>query len=221
MHIKYTLYINYAVTNMSIIIINSNEKYTTIRLSERTKMRLESLGKGKETHEKIILRLIKIAEDEQSTQTTEIVNSANVSKTKYYPLEKTLDIEIDSRRYSVVCKYNDLSTIVALLRNGRFQDNTNLSSNWEISLELVNIREGKNGWEAPQNLQRNKKEDYLLLYFAALKQIIEEIFNITIFEIMNREDYLQENKWRMAYNRYGLSSESLHNDVERVLMDTK
>ncbi len=71
---------------MATIIVNSKEKSTTIRLKDKTKKMLEAKAKGKETHEEIILRLIKMS-DNLSNDGTTIIQKGNMIATKYEQLE--------------------------------------------------------------------------------------------------------------------------------------
>ena len=48
---------------MSAIKIETKDKSTTIRINDRTKKMLEALANGRETHEEIVLRLIKLSQN--------------------------------------------------------------------------------------------------------------------------------------------------------------
>ncbi|MBU4501367.1 MAG: hypothetical protein KKA79_02150, partial [Nanoarchaeota archaeon] len=98
-----------------IIKVDSKEKSTSIRLSETAKKALESLASGKETHEQILLRLIKIAKTMSKDYGSKVIDRKNVIGTKYERVHKTFNMEIGKQRYSVVCVYNDL-TLFAHLR---------------------------------------------------------------------------------------------------------
>ena len=72
------MYAKYANHKMSDIIkVDSKEKSTSIRLSEKTKKALESLASGKETHDQIISRLIKLVNTLSEEKGTKIVSRKN------------------------------------------------------------------------------------------------------------------------------------------------
>lgn len=189
---------------MSKIIVKSNDKSTTIRLKEQTKKMLEAVSKGKETHEEIILRLINMSEKLSNDNTTEIVQKGNIIGTRYETLHKTFDLEIDKEKYQVVCNYNDLSPI-SLMKTPVLD--------WEIDLEIVNINKGK-GWISPKTLS---KSEFNKIYFICLKQILEQTFDIKLYQLSTLDDYLNIDKWMEAYKKYNLSKDSLTQDVKDKL----
>ena len=190
---------------MSKIIVKSNDKSTTIRLKEKTKKMLEAVSKGKETHEEIILRLINMSEKLSNDNTTEIVQKGNMIGTRYETLNKTFEIYLDKQKYQVVCKYNDLSPI-SLMKKPLLD--------WEIDLEIVNVNKGK-GWVAPTNLT---KQEFDKIYFICLKQVLEQTFDITLYQLSTLDDYLDINKWIEAYKKYNLSKDSLNQDIKAKLI---
>jgi hypothetical protein len=197
----------------SIHVITKN-KSTTLRLSEKTKKMLETLARGKETHEEIILRLIKLANNMSSDSGTKIIDQGNIIGTKYETAHRTFKIEIDGKKYSVVCKYNDLS-LIALLRNNQLKNymRYNEHIDWQLNLEIVNVNIGK-GWLKPTN---NDNEDSRLLYLICVKQVLEETFDIDLYQITNKEDYINIDKWSDAYNKYNLSQDSLRSDITEII----
>ncbi|HJX06305.1 MAG TPA: hypothetical protein VJ461_06360 [Candidatus Nanoarchaeia archaeon] len=208
---------------MVIITVQTKEKYTTLRLSERTKKMLEAQGKGKETHEQILLRLIKISENLSSEQGSQIMQKGNVIGTKYERLNKTFGLSIDDKKYLVVCTYNDLS-IMATIRNKKFQQVKIVGSpnhmpidvkniDWEIDLEIVNVNKG-NGWVKPTTLSFEERN---LLYFICLKQVLEETFDIKLYQLSNIEDYTNIDTWNEIYSKHGLSRDSLRSDIKEKI----
>lgn len=189
---------------MNKIIIKSSDKSTTIRLKEKTKKMLESVSKGKETHERIILRLINIAEKLSQDNTTEIVQKGNIIGTKYSTLHKTFNIEIEKINYQVLCSYNDISPI-SLMKKPILD--------WEIDLEIININKGK-GWISPKNFSKSELDK---IYFICLKQILEQTFDITLYQFSTLDDYLNIEKWMEAYKKYNLSNDSLTHDIKNKL----
>jgi len=101
----------------------------------------------------------------------------------------------------------------------------NLTKEWEIDLELINLgvslkdhsNNGKTTWSSPKLLREHDKEEFLLLYFVAVKGVLEDIFGIKIYEMITREDYYDIEKWRNAYNRSNLSMESFYHDIQKKM----
>jgi len=205
---------------MTAISIQSKEKHTTLRLTEKTKNMLEAQAKGKETHEEILLRLIKMSENLSSEQGSQIMQKGNVIGTRYERLNKTFSINIDKKKYAVVCTYNDLS-IMATLRNKKFQQATIMNSSmvdaknmdWEIDLEIVNINKG-NGWIKPATMPSEEKN---LLYLICIKQVLEETFDIKLYQLSNIEDYNNIDKWNEIYKKHNLSRDSLRSDIQEII----
>ena len=52
-----------------------------------------------------------------------------------------------------------------------------------------------------------------LLYFACLKSILEEFFELNLFELMTERDLLDIEKWEHVYKRNNLSRESFDIDI--------
>ena len=199
---------------MKDINITSTEKSSTIRLKQKTKERLEELAKGKETHEQIVLRLIKLANVINSEKNTTIIKKENIIGTKYEIANKTLNIKINNQEYLVVCKYNDIS-IIALLQNKSLKELSKKQDlDWRLDLEIVNINSG-NGWRDPKYIQ---KKEGNLIYFACLKQLLEEIFDIKLYQFETIEDYFNGDNWSNAYAKNNLSNDSLHFDIRRKLI---
>lgn len=194
--------------------ISSNEKSSTIRLKQKTKDMLGELAKGKETHEKIILRLIKLANALNSEKNTKIIQKGNIIGTKYETAHKTLNIKINNIEYLVVCKYNDIS-IIALLQNKSLRKLSQQQElDWRLDLKIVNINSG-NGWRDPKTIQNKEKN---LIYFACIKQILETIFDIKLYQFETIEDYFNVDTWSEAYKKNNLSKDSLHFDIRRHLI---
>lgn len=187
---------------MTAIIVNSKEKSTTIRLKDRTKKMLEAKSKGKETHEEIILRLIKLSDNLYNDGTT-IIQKGNLIGTKYEQLHKTFEILLDNKKYKVVGTYNNLAPMI-ISKN---------DIDWEIDLEIVNVNKG-NSWVDPSILSKYEKDK---LYFICLKQILEETFDIKIYQLANIDDYNNIDKWEDVYKKFNLSKDSLNSDVKRKL----
>lgn len=209
---------------MDIISIQTKEKHTTLRLSEKTKKMLEAQAKGKETHEEILIRLIKISENLSSEQGSRIMQKGNVIGTKYERSNKTFNISIDDKKHTVVGTYNDLS-IMATMRNKKLQQVTIISASnshtpigaknidWEIDLEIVNINKG-NGWIKPTTIPLEEKD---LLCLICIKQVLEETFDIKLYQLSNIEDYTNIDRWNEIYKRYNLSRDSLRSDIRGII----
>lgn len=208
--------------------ITSREKITTIRVSESTKRELESVGQSGETQEDTLKRLIKFAKNAFKESDTKVTQDNNIIGTKYGKLTRTFDIETDKKKYSVVCTFNDLSPMALAghrLNSGKYDE-------WELDLELVNIGISKRGegnsvsdytktlnfrnlsWSSPNILYTNDKEEFLLLYLVAVKEILEGIFGIRIYDIVTAKDYYDIEKWRNTYLTYHLSMESFYRDIQ-------
>lgn len=198
--------------------ISSKNKSTTIRLSEKTKKMLEQLSLGKETHEKIILRLIKNQinlENSFQNNKTKLIKEGNVIATKYTTLHKTIDLKIDEKKYSVVYNYNDLSTFAIMRKNYLVEKRNNGYSNienfeWEIDLEIVNVN-FENKWISPDKLNKNELK---LIYFICIKNVLEDIFDLNIYEIENVKDFTNFDTWYEIYSKYDLSKDSFNNDIK-------
>jgi hypothetical protein len=199
---------------MTIIKVHSKNKSTTIRISEKTKKMLEALAKGKETHQEIILRLIKQANSLSTDYGSKIIEKGHVIGTQYEKLHKTIEIEIADKKYSVVCTYNDLSLIV-ILRSNQLKNlvGHNLPFEWELDLEIVNVRLGA-GWLNPSSLNG---EERTLLYIICVKQVLEETFDIELYQFETKEDYLDIMKWSEVYDHHHLSRDSFNSDIRKKL----
>ena len=193
--------------------ISSTEKSSTIRLKQKTKDMLGELAKGKETHEQIIQRLIKLANSLNSEKNTTIIKKGNIIGTKYETTHKTLKIKVNNLEYQVVCKYNDIS-ILALLQNKSLKEISKQELDWRLDLEIVNIN-SRNGWEDPDNVTSKEKK---LIYFACIKEILENIFDIKLYQFETIEDYFNGDTWSEAYKKNNLSKDSLHFDIRRHLI---
>jgi hypothetical protein len=193
---------------MSKIIVRIKNNPTSLRISQRTKRMLESLAKGKETHEEIIQRLIKLASTLESSGGTSILARGNVTGTKYGLLHSSFTMQANEKEYVVVCTYNDLSSI-ALMRTQRLKESAGLALDWELDLEIANVKIGKE-WLSPSRLGEKEKK---LLYLACVKQVLEETFDINLYELTAEEDYLSTIKWTDAYDRNSLSKDSLRADI--------
>lgn len=193
--------------------VTSNEKSSTIRLKQKTKNMLEELAKGKETHEQIILRLIKLANVLSSNTNTTIIEKGNIIGTKYEVTHKTLKIKINNLEYSVVCRYNDIS-IMALLQNKSLKEITGRKDfDWRLDLKIVNTNNGA-GWQDPEHMMDQEKN---LIYFICLKELLENIFDIKLYQFETIEDYFNGDIWSNAYEKNNLSKDSLHFDIIRYL----
>jgi hypothetical protein len=194
--------------------VSSTEKSSTIRLKQKTKDMLEELAKGKETHEQIVLRLIKLANTLNSEKNTTIIEKGNIVGTNYETSHKTFDIKIENRSYFVVCKYNDIS-IISLLQNKSLKHFSEQKEiDWRLDLEVVNISSG-DGWRDPESIQNREKK---LIYFVCIKQLLEEIFDTKLYQFETIEDYFNEENWSNAYEKNNLSKDSLHFDIRRHLI---
>ena len=65
--------------------------------------------------------------------------------------------------------------------------------------------------------KKRDKHEYLLIYLVIIKQILEEVFSIKIYEINTEDDYFDEDKWRSSFMRNKLSMESFYRDIQRKL----
>jgi len=193
---------------MNKIIVHIKNNATSLRISQRTKRMLESLAKGKETHEEIIQRLIKLASTLESSGGTSILTRGNVTGTKYGRLHSSFTMQANEKEYVIVCTYNDLSSI-ALMRTQRLKESVGLALDWELDLEIANVKIGKE-WLSPSRLSEKEKK---LLYLACVKQVLEETFDINLYELTAEEDYLSTIKWTDAYDRNNLSKDSLRVDI--------
>lgn len=204
--------------------ISGKEKITTIRLKEKTKKMLEALGQGKETHEEILLRLIKLTNQLNSQTGTEIVQRGRVTGTKYDRSNRIFIIEHRHHTYSVVCTYNDLTIMNMLRQSGRIRKyiaHDREPSQWEVDLEIVNIKKNKGGWQSPKSFEHQHPREFMIFYLACLKQVLEESFDITLYEIDTEEDLFNLSKWDKAYGRTNLSRESFYTDVQEKLKGIK
>jgi len=206
----------------NIIKVTRKEKITSIRVSESTKRELESFGNSGNSHEEILKKLIKLAKSTFGDSETKLIKNKNVIGTKYGKLNRTFNIETEQDRYSIICRFNDLS-LMNLMLNKNLQDN--FTKEWEIDLELININmsdkkysgKGKTTWRDPKFMYRDNRREYLLLYLIAVKQVLEEMFSIKIYEITTLDDYFNLEKWRSAFNRNKLSMESFYSDIQRKM----
>ena len=197
---------------MQSIKVNKNEKSTSIRISEKTKKMLETHSQGKETHEQIILRLLKLVDSMSISEGTELLEAKSAIGTKYKRINKTIEVETNSSKYAIVIVYNDFKIFAALRANKQLLNyiGKEFDLEWEVDLEIVNVRKDHGKWEKPT--KENK-----LLYFVALKNILEETFDASIYEIATERDYLDLSKWEEIYKRLHLSMDSFDTDVKRKL----
>ncbi|MBI4981477.1 hypothetical protein HZC30_08060 [Candidatus Woesearchaeota archaeon] len=187
--------------------ITSTEKITTIRLSESAKRELESFGHAGQTHEEILLGVLRQLKNLKLPSKTNVTATGEAIGIKYGRLNRTLNIEIDQEKYSLVCIFNDISFIPFTK-----------STEWELDLEIANIKIGSGSWKDPLSLNSKTR---LLLYFIALKQILEDLFNIKLYEILNLDDYLNYDKWKAIYTIHQLSMESFRTDAEEKLRNVQ
>jgi hypothetical protein len=194
--------------------VNGKESASSIRVSNKTREMLSSLARGQESQEQVILRLIKLANNLSSEEGTKIIEKGNVIGTKYKQKHKTIDIELKNKKYSIVCTYNDLS-IIALMNNKQLQQlrTKNHDLEWELDLEIVNVKMGDK-WQQPTktNIPETK-----ILYLICVNKILEETFDIKLYELVTEEDYLDISKWMDVYDRNNLSRDSLNTDVRDKL----
>jgi hypothetical protein len=205
--------------NDKTIEVTSN-RITSLRVTQKTKKMLEALAIKKETHEDIILRLIKMANNLSEENGSKLIERGNVTGTKYERVHRTFKIKTEKAKYSVVCTYNDLILLSMLRANKRLKgyiSNRNRDFEWEVDLEIVNIMIEEGKWEAPINLKSKDKKEYLLIYLVILKEILEETFDINIHEITALNDYFERDKWEKAYKENNLSLDSFHSDVQKKL----
>jgi hypothetical protein len=194
----------------NVITVEGTEKASSIRVSNKTREMLSALAKGQESQEDVILRLIKLANN-LSNEGTKIIEKGNVIGTKYLQKNKTLQISLKNKKYSVVCTYNDLS-VIAIMQHKQLQNITRNPLEWELDLEIVNINKGF-GWTKPSTL---KIEEIRPIYLICIKQVLEETFDIKLYELLTEEDYLDEGKWTEAYDRNNLSRDSLNSDIRNA-----
>ena len=201
------------IMRTKIIKVDEMEKASSIRVSNKAREMLSVLARGKESQEEIILRLIKLANNLSAKEGTKIAEKGNIIGTKYEQKHKNLEIELKGKKYSVVCTFNDLS-LISLMRSRQLQNMRSSEQNieWELDLEMININKG-HGWIAPSTLNI---EETRLIYLICVKQILEETFDIKLYELMTEKDYLDTGKWMEAYDRNDLSRDSLNSDVRNV-----
>jgi hypothetical protein len=206
----------------NLIKVTRKEKITSIRVSESTKRELEGFGNSGNTHEEILKKLIKLAKSAFTDSETKLIKNKNLIGTKYGKLSRTFNIETEQDKYSIVCKFNDLSLMNLMLENKNLQGS--FSKEWEIDLEIVNIGVGAQKyadkrktvtWKSPNILYEHDKHEYLLLYLVMVKQVLEEMFSIKIYEITTQDDYFNIEKWRSAFIRNKLSMESFYRDIQK------
>ena len=208
----------------NIIKVTRKEKITSIRVSESTKRELESFGNSGNSHEEILKKLIKLAKSAFTDSETKLIKNRNIIGTKYGKLSRTFNIETEQDKYSVVCKFNDLF-LMNLMLNKNLQDD--FTKEWEIDLDIVNIsiknakKYGGNKkiitWRDPNILYKNDRQEYFLLYLVAVKQVLEEVFSIKIYEIATQDDYFNIEKWKSAFIRNKLSMESFYKDIQNKI----
>lgn len=196
-----------------IIKVNENEKASSIRVSNKTREMLSALARGRESQEEVILRLIKLANNLSAKEGTKIIEKGNVIGTKYEQKHKTLNMELKGKKYSVVCTFNDLS-LISIMRSKQLQHmrSSTQDIDWELDLEIANINKGS-GWIKPSTLNI---EEIRLIYLICVKQILEETFDIKIYELVTEKDYLDTEKWMDAYGRNDLSRDSLNTDIQNA-----
>ena len=171
--------------------VNSNEKSSTIRLKQKTKDMLEELAKGKETHEEIVLRLIKLSNTLNSENKTSIKQRDNIIGTKYERVHKTININLNGQEYLVVCTYNDLS-LIALMQNKSLKEfSQNKQLDWRLDLEIVNINDGS-GWKEPKTVDLKQVNS---IYFVCVKTILEDVFDIKLYQFSKLLDYFEIDNW--------------------------
>lgn len=198
----------------TIISIANKERPTSIRLREQTKRMLDSVAIGKETHDEIVRRLIKTVNQMSSDGGTQIIEQGRISATNYARTHSDFTINFEKDTYEVVCTYNDLTIINMIRKNSFLKSNYhNKIPPWELNLKIVNIKKNDNGWKDPQKENPNILKT---LYFACLKQILEDLFDIIIYEINTEEDLTNIDKWEDIYKRNNLSEESLDADIHRA-----
>ena len=225
LHTMHALHATVIFMKSKIIKVDEKEKPSSIRVSNKTREMLVALARGKESQEDVLLRLIKLANSLSTPQETSIIEKENIIGTRYGQKHKTIDIELKKKKYSVVCTYNDLS-LMATLRHAQLdainttgipeqmrQKALKHSIDWEIDLELVNINSGGT-WYKPTKIN---SFDEKLLYLICIKEILEETFDINIYELVTQEDYLIIDKWIETYNRNKLSRDSLRVDIKEKL----
>jgi hypothetical protein len=204
--------------------VTLKEKITSIRASERTKRELETFGSSGDSHEEIIKKLIKLAKSAHTDSQTKLTKNGNIVGTKYGKLNRTFDIETEKDKYSIVCTFNDVSLMNLLLENKNLQER--FTKEWELDLEIVNIRMNAENhadkrkiinWADPKILYENDKKEYTLLYLVAIKQVLEEMFSIKIYEMATQDDYFNVEKWKSVFIRNRLSMESFYKDIQRKL----
>ncbi len=207
-----------------IIEVKSVDKITTLRVTEKTKHELESFGSKGETHEGIIKKLMHIAQNTLNESSSQIFKRNNVIGTKYSRLSKILTIATDTAKHTILCNYNDLS-FMSVIRNKR-DLREQLTGEWELDLEIINIstdaakftdKKKIVTWRDPKIFQKHDPTEFSLLYLVAVKNVLEEMFSVKIYELVTQEDYFNPEKWRKAYLRNNFSMESFDRDIEKKL----
>lgn len=208
----------------NIIRVTRKEKITSIRVTERTKKELEIFGITGDSHEEIIKKLIKLAKSTLTDSETKIIKNNNLIGTKYGRISRTFNIETEQDKYSIVCTFNDLSLMNLILENRNLQEL--VTKEWELDLEIVNISmdAGKYTnqkkiitWNDPKIIYENDRQEHNLLYLIAIKQVLEEMFDIRIYEITTQEDFFNLEKWRSVFLRNKLSMDSFYRDIQRKI----
>ncbi len=212
------------------------EKPSSIRVSNKTREMLAAQAIGSESHEDVILRLIKLAGTLSMEDASKIVSKGNAIGTKYQRKHKTIEVLLRGKLHFVVCTFNDLS-IMSLMRTNLFRNSyihsSSMSSlhspnsigykmspsdkaidksnpvDWEIELEIENVKRSDQ-WESPTKLEAEERR---LLYFICVKRILEESFNLMLYELTTDSDFLNLDAWIDSYNRNNLSRDSLNTDI--------
>ena len=221
-YIIYKIYLVYVIKMTSVIKVTSEDKISSIRVRESTKRLLESFTQNGDTQEETLLKLLNLLKNTLSESSTKFIKQNNITGVKYGSLSKRFDIDIEDKRYAIVCTFNDLTSLNILPYKKDLQE---YIKEWEIDLKIVNIstdvdkyhEKSMVTWKDPQTFRENNKRDYLLLYFIAIKQVLEFMFGIKINEIVTSEDYFNTYKWKEAYSRNNLSMDSYYHDIEEEL----
>ena len=66
-------------------------------------------------------------------------------------------------------------------------------------------------------LKIQDKTELLALYLASARNILEQIFDIKMYELVTEKDYFNIDLWRTAYKRNNLSEESYYKDIEKKI----
>jgi hypothetical protein len=203
----------------------------TIKIDPKTKGLLKTVARGGETYDDTIRRLIGIVQALEA-EPPKYAKKGAMEATTYERKQRTYTIRTQKGSFRVVCVFNDLQLVGAVLRSP-FVHTQAQFQNWEVDLQLLNIQPKPDhrglsatqnnaihqAWISPETYARNDELNAAVLYFKTLAAIIEETLFVSFHTFVTDYDYLSYDNWRDVYAKNHLSQESLHTDIEKKLRD--